>query len=391
MRIKVLILSPFLPYPPHDGGRGRIYNLIKGLSVNNDIYLLSFIDAKDEKVNIAELKKYCRNVFVVLRDKRKIVKDDKSPNIVNNYYTSDMIEKLQKITEEINPDIVQVEYIFMAKYINHIKDRIAVFTEHDISSIDFARSNHDRELSEKERFLQWHKVVNFEKSFLNKFDSVIALSENDRDILKKYVPGINPEVIPIGVDLKYFKKENKAKLCKKKSILYIGHFKNYPNIDAVLYFLEEIFPEVLSRIRNTNFIIVGSGMNEKLLNLKRAKVKVIGEVEDVRKYLRKASVFVAPVRLGLGIKVKILEAMACGLPVVATRDAAKGMKCTPGRDILVGKNSRDFAQKVIELLSNNRKRRAIALTARKLIEREYNWDKIVQQHDFFYKKLVKNT
>lgn len=388
MKKKILVLSPYFPYPAYDGGKVRIYNLIKHLSLNNDVYLLSYIEPNFDNKNIFEIKKFCKEVYVVIRKENEKLDVPNVPRCCSFFHTNDMVKELEKVFKDINPDIVQIEFLVMSHYINYINHKIPiVYTEHDTSHLFFEKSFHDRDIEEKIRFVEWCKLMEYIKSILPKFSFVIMLTYNDNKIFKKNFSKIKTVVIPTGVDINYFEyKFNTNK--PEKNIMYLGHYRHYPNYDAVNYFVKNIFPKVYKKVPDIKFFVVGSGVIGNLEKLSCNNVIVTGEVSDVREYFYNSQVFVAPIRLGGGIKGKVLEAMSCGVAVVAIKEVVDGIKCEIGKEILVGENDNDFANKIIKLLTNSNIRKKISLNARKFVERKYSWKKIVKKLENFYDKLI---
>jgi len=388
-RNRILLVSPYFPYPAHDGGKVRIFNLIKHLSVDNDIYLLSYIENEGVKCNIGEMQRYCKDVFVVVRNENNRIVEEKLPRSVSFFYTKVMIDELARVVDLVKPDLVQIDFLIMTQYVNHIKDSIPViYTEHDMSNINFEQSFHDRDLCEKERFIEWTRLISYEKAILNKFNSVIVLTKRDMELLKEFCPGCKIVLVPTGVDVEYYKNTNPNPNKTNNNLIYIGHYKHYPNYDAVEYFVKDIYPIICNSVEDVKFNIVGSGVTENLRRLEKENINIVGEVDDVRYYLNNARVFVAPIRLGGGIKGKILEAMACGIPVVATEEAKSGIDCKPGRDIIVVKDSIEFAIKTVELLRNRKYCDEIADNARKNVELIYDWRKIADNLNSYYSCII---
>lgn len=388
MRKKILILSPYFPYPPHDGGKVRMFNLIKHLSRLNDVYFLSYIEPSCTPDMVAGLAAHCRKVFTVVREEDKRIMQDGLPRSCSFFYTRAMIEKLESVVNEIQPDIVQIDFLIMTQYVQHLHGVPVVYTEHDISNINFEQSFHDRDLPEKERFVEWTKLVAFEKKILYAFRGVIALTERDRQIIGEFASGLRTVLVPTGTDIDYYRPAAVPHAGDSNYLLFIGHYRHYPNYDAVEYFINSILPSIVAKVPDVKFNVVGSGTRADMARWNNRNVTVIGEVQDVRPYLQQAAVFVAPVRLGGGIKGKILEAMASGVPVVATEETGRGIRCTPGTDIAVAADEADFARKTVELLDCREKRDLIAHNARKTVEEYYDWNKISAALDSFYASLL---
>jgi len=386
MQKKILIISPYFPYPPFDGGKNRIFNLIKHLSAKNDIYLLSYIEPGKSFSDINEMGKMCKKVYAVERDESKMILGADIPRSISFCYTPEMVEMLGRVITEVNPDIVQIEFLVMTRYLHHLKGLPAIYTEHDISNINFEQSFHDRDLPEHLRFIEWHRLVKYEKKILGMFDAIIVLTERDQKILKEFSPASKSTLIPTGVDTGYY--SFRSEDIGDDNLVFVGNYRHYPNYDAFKYFVCEIFPEIVKKRENSKFFAVGSGVIGDMKKFASENVIITGEIEDIRPFLKKAAVFVAPVRLGGGIKGKILEAMASGVPVVATKEAGSGIKCLNGRDILISNNNEEFINNTIDLLGNGQKRKNISRNARSLVEKNYDWKNIADELDLFYDRFV---
>jgi glycosyltransferase involved in cell wall biosynthesis len=335
------------------------------------------------------MKKYCTDVNVVLHDQRKQIPDPTLPESINCYHTVDMVEALSKMLKKIKPDIVQVEFLIMAKYVEYIDNIPVFYTEHDMSSIDFNTSFFDRHLDdEKIRFLQWCKILNFEKKILKRFNTVICVTQNDRKLLSEFLPETRSAVVHTGVDLKYFRPRPGRKFRYSRNLVYVGNFLHYPNQDAMRYFVDAIFPGISDKQKGIKLFIVGSEIKKNMFKSNMTNIEMTGEVKDVREYLWQADVFVAPIRLGGGIKGKILEAMACGIPVVANKESSIGLEGRNDENILVAEDERDFIEKTLRLLKDTRLKKRITVNARKLVENEYDWKKITGDLDSLYRSVL---
>jgi len=364
----------------------RIFNLIKHLSLSNEMYLLSYIESPHMNEFVPALEKYCAGVYTVIRDESKGIMGENLPRSISFFYTPEMINKLESVLAEVRPDLVQIDFLVMSQYVNHVGNVPAVYTEHDMSNVNFEQSFHDRDLPEKMRFIEWNKLVRYEREILTKYASVVVLTGRDQQLLHEFAPGLKSIVIPTGVDTAFFTPIHSAN--RNATILYVGHYRHYPNYDAVRHFVKDILPRITREIHNARFLIVGSGMRKDLMELSSDNVAVIGEVEDVRKYFFESRVFVAPVRLGGGIKGKVLEAMAMGIPVVASREASTGIRCVPGRDVLVADTDAEFAAHVIALMQDSDLYSMVAKNARLVVEDVYDWRKIAARQSAYYDSLL---
>ncbi len=385
---KILIISPYFPFPPRDGGKVRLYNLIKHLSLSNYVYLLAYIEPGTRVDCVDMAKKYCKEVFPVLRQEEKRIVREDIPRCVSFFYTQAMIDELQMVLDKIKPDIIQLDFLIMTQYVYHIKNIPTIYTEHDMSILDFNQSFHDRDLPDDERFTHWTQLVDYERNILNKFTSVIVLTKRDKKLIEEFNKNIKANIIPTGVDINFFKPKDGD--TNEQSLVFVGHYRHYPNADAIIYFVNEIYNDILKILPGLKLYIVGSGVTKDVLNLAKYNKNVVitGEVEDVGLYLKKPNIFVAPVRLGGGIKGKVLEAMACGIPVVATKEAVDGIDYDVKDCALVCKNKQEFVKNIVDLIQNKSLYGKLSYSSRKLVETYYDWHKIADSLNNFYSKVL---
>lgn len=385
---KILIISPYFPFPARDGGKVRLYNLIKHLSYNNKIYLLAYVEPNADKNCVELAKEFCTGVFPVLREEEKRIIANDIPRSVSFFYTQAMIDKLQEVLDMVKPDVVQLDFLIMTQYVKHIKNIPVFYTEHDMSVLVFNQSFHDRDLNDTDRFFEWKKLINYEKHILDYFCSVMVLTDRDKSLIENLNKNVKATIIPTGVDTEFYKPN--VYFNEEKSLVFVGHYRHFPNLDAIVYFVKNIYPKIVEKIPNIKLYIVGSGVTKHVENLQNKNIIVTGELEDIREYLRKPNIFVAPVRLGGGIKGKVLEAMAMGVPVVATKEAVSGIDYANNNFALVSDNVDCFAKNVIKLVENDNLYKELSNNSRKITEQYYNWTNIAKKlNDFYSGKLNK--
>lgn len=374
---------PYYPYPPVSGGNVRIFNLIKRLSKYYEIHILSYFDKEISNDHIKALETYCEKVIVVERKQCK----GSLPLIFQHYTTPEMTKELDDILKN-SYDFIQIDFLTMAHYIFQLKEKTNIpvfFTEHDVSSFYFEKCFHNRHLPEKERYIEWIKMRKTMARIYPVFDAVFTVSYNDERILKKEIPGLNVRAVPTGTDCGFYK----FRPCRSSNdLIYVGHFLHYPNVDSVEFFLEEIFPLVEVKYPQINFNITGSGGKKKFRDLKKGNVTVTGCVGDIRDCLYGAGIFVAPVRLGIGIRGKILEAMATGLPVISTSLGAEGIEAEEENHLLIADEPEEFLKQIDRLIGNKELRKKLVYNARKFVETNYNWPAIVEKNAGLYEKIL---
>ncbi len=379
---KILIISPYFPFPARDGGKVRLYNLIKHLSKENKVYLLAYIEPSADKSCVNLAKEFCMDVFPVLREEDKRIIREDLPRSVSFFYTQAMINELEKVLDTVKPDIVQLDFLIMTEYVKHIKNVPVFYTEHDMGLLDFNQSFHDRDLEDSERFFEWKKLVQYEKKILDFFTSVIVLTERDKYLIENLNNNIKATIIPTGVDTDFYKPNEQ--IDNEKNLVFVGHYKHFPNADAIVYFVKNIYPKVIQKIPNIKLYIVGSGVTKAVEDLKDNNIIITGEVEDIRQYLKKPNIFIAPVRLGGGIKGKVLEAMAMGVPVVATKEAVSGIDYSTGNFALISDDKNIFADNIVKLYNDDFLYKTLSNNSRNIVEENYNWKKIAEKLNNFY-------
>jgi glycosyltransferase involved in cell wall biosynthesis len=220
-------------------------------------------------------------------------------------------------------------------------------------------------------------------------DKVLTLTPQGKEELLEICPDLDISVVPHGVDVDYFSFSEFEE--EERCIVFIGNYLHYPNVDAVLYFHQEIWPQIKSRMPEVKFYIVGQGPPQEIQNLDQEKnIIVTGKVDDVRPYLKKARIFICPVRLGGGFRGKILEAMAIGRPIVTTSLGAEGIPASHRENIILADQPEEFAKGTLDLMNDDKLFEKIRVQGRKLVEEKYSWAKGVEVMEGILEKMIKN-
>ncbi|MCX5714501.1 MAG: glycosyltransferase, partial [Candidatus Omnitrophica bacterium] len=388
----VLLVSRFPPYPLTMGGKIRMHNLCKLLSGKYNFILLSLIDHEDELQHIPALKEVFSEVFLVHTTPPSSLSFTANLFYPERYkigysWCPDLIEKLKDLQRTQAIDIVHIEsneLLYLADYVRHIP---IVYTEHDVSFLAPGKSYYKREGIFVKRTYDYLKRFNFHVSQLKKLNKIITLSREDERVLKAFFPDSDISLVPTGTDLGHFTFESKPRANKK--LIYVGHYRHYPNEEAVVHFAQKIFPLIREKVPEAELLIVGSNPTPPVERLAKEKnVFLIGEVPSVRPYLEEAAVFVSDIHVSAGIKGKVLEAMAAGVPVVSTRSGCFGIDARHEKEILIADSPREFAKQVVRLLDNEWLREKLSINARLLVEEKFDWLKIINKLDRVYKSTL---
>ncbi len=216
------------------------------------------------------------------------------------------------------------------------------------------------------------------------------MSDEDRNKMYELAPKLSVDIVHNGEDLTQFNAHGQVPT-REPVILYVGNFKWLQNYEAVRVLILEVWPVVKESYPNAKLLIVGQGVKKTLQSLSSPGIFFDQDTDDIRTAYTQADVMVAPIKGPGGTRLKILEAMASGCPVVTTHIGIEGIDAQNGKEVLIGEDAKDIASLVINILKNNTKRQYITYHARKLVEEKYNWVAITKRLDEIYQKVVYET
>ncbi|HHP7234600.1 MAG TPA: glycosyltransferase [Desulfobacterales bacterium] len=393
--MKLVVISPFLPYPPDSGGAIRIFNLIKQLSVHNDVTLLCYFN-ESQRPLFQDLGSYCRLILVPEKRYRRHWIYHLWYLMSPLPYSLVMIDKdfRYRIQEVIanGADIVQFEFLSLAHYHSCLPS-----TVRKVAAVHYLATESRRRLMQFwpagiRKFyyrMEIRKIHQYERDVLGHFDLCLVTSESHRYLLRQWEVSTPIQVTPNGVDTDYFRSEPIRNI-QGGRLAYMGAFHLEPaNIDGFQYLVDEIFPYIRMRAPGVQLDVIGNGLPEQYLQKHRNdSVHIFGYVDDVRPILSSCDVFVLPLRGGSGTKIRILTAMAMAIPVVATSVGAEGLEVTPGENIFIADDMQQFAEKVLALLENGDLRNRMGNAGRRLVERRYGWQRIAADLNETYQGLL---
>lgn len=278
-------------------------------------------------------------------------------------------------------DVVYFDTIDLAQYTTFVRGLKLIMNHHNVESMLLLRRAHAVGNPLKKFYLriQSKKLREYENETIESVGLNLAVSEIDKKELERLSPRANVAIISNGVDTDYFYVQDLP--TRKNNLVFIGGMTWYPNRDAVLYFLKEIWPLIESEIPDISFTLIGRQPLKEIVRLshKKGNIEVLGFVDDVRPYLAQASTFIVPIRIGGGTRLKILDAFACGKAVVSTSMGCEGLEVKAGTNILIGDSPRQFADQVIKVCSDATLMKSLGKEGRKLVEEKYTW-KMIGKH-----------
>lgn len=402
--MKILLVSPFLPWPPHDGARIRILETLRFLSQRHEITLLSNVNSEAELENVNAVRKYCRAVEVEQISDGHVSQFGRmakgllqgSSFIQSYHYNEKLARRISTLTATQDFDIVQLELSFMARYVDDISASCRakkVLATHNVETQRFRRelklsawgARRAVLLAESALFPRW------ESDAVSKFDGAIAVSQSDVNWITEFATGKPVVLVPNGVDTEFFRPGDAATKTTQ-SIVFTGLMNYPPNSDAVCWFVQDIFPALRQAYPNLVFKIVGARPSEKVQALANVTgVIVTGEVPDIRPYVEEALAFVVPLRSGGGTRLKILQAMALACPIISTAVGAEGLEVSEGEDILFAEDDKQFVQKVGQLIESAEMAERMGQRGRQLVVERYDWKSCLAGVEALYDHLVKGA
>ncbi len=393
--MKVLMLTPYLPYPLVSGGQIRTYNLLKHLSKNHDITLFALIKNENERQYIKELKPYCQKIELFKRTEnpwalRNILLAGFSPYpfVVTRNLPLSMKSAVQEELKRTPYDLIHAETFYMMPNIPPTNIPI-ILAEQTIEYLGY------QDYTKKAKAwlrpllsIDVGKIKYWERSFWKKADKLITMSEEDKNFIENELKQkLNISVVANGVDLDFFSKVQK-RLPKNPTVLFVGTFKWLPNIEAVEEIVKKIWPLIQAQLPSARLKIVGFSPTEKIKAYAAdPTIEVLGGIEDIRDAFATAHVLLAPIRSGKGTRYKVLEAMITGTPVVATTLAVEGLELQNGQEVLIADTASDLATATVKLLKDAELQERLGRAGQQVVRHGYSWDIIAKDLDKVYKEF----
>jgi GT2 family glycosyltransferase/glycosyltransferase involved in cell wall biosynthesis len=387
----ILFICPYIPCVGVHAGAGRMYTMIELLAQRHQVSVVTFVDKESELKYVPELERYCQEVVVIhrkppYRRRHPLVLE---PFVVSEFNSSPMGVEIHRLLSERDFDIVQVEYTQMAQYVPNTRRSCTLLTEHEVAFATHRRAFESFPFSwEKFKALMgWLVMIDYELKACQRFDKVVALTDADRKDLLSFEPRLDIEVVPMAVDCSCFMPQDMPE--EPNTLVFIGYFRHSPNVHGIMRFCREILPLIRQEVPETKLFIVGSSPPDEIRRLgKMDNVVVTGWVEDIKPYIARSSVYIAPLWLGTGMRVKILEAWGMAKPVVTTSVGSQGIDCTPGEDVLIADDPQGFAAQTVRLLRDKALREKLGRNGRKQVEAKYDWEIIIRQVEEMYDETL---
>lgn len=377
--MRILMLAHRIPYPPYTGDKTRAYHIARYLARHHRLDLAFFVDDRADMAGVETLRQLVGGVeFARMWKPWHLLKGlggmAVGSSLSLSYFRSGALRnRLAARLAESSYDLVYASSSPMAQYARGLGVPV-VMDFVDVDSDKWAQySRHSRPPLSWLYRMEGRRLQAAESAIARWASLCLLATSAEETLLRSFAPWAKTAVIPNGIDLEYFRPaESRA---TAPGVIFTGAMDYMPNVDAVRYFCDEILPRVRREVPDTRFYIVGLNPTAEVRALADgANVIVTGTVPDVRPYYERASVCVAPLRIGRGVQNKVLQAMALGMPVVASSVAQRGLLAEPGRHLHVEDDPTAFASLVVRLLGSPEERLAMGRRARAFVEGHHAWD-----------------
>jgi sugar transferase (PEP-CTERM/EpsH1 system associated) len=401
--MNILMLWDDLPSPV--GGTALpAFNLLRYLGQRHNITLISFKDVTEESLYRYDLNQYCEVIdpidIVIPKSLPKIIaytiKNTLHPqnlfsrnfSLFNLHYLPKMQNKIKDLLTSRKFDLIYTSP-FMPHFVQDVSLPKVVHLYDCLTETQRRKYLNAENLAMK--FFWWLQYLRikwcYEGNIFKKFDACIVVSEGERKNVLSLFKNINVFVVPNGVDSEFFKPSMEQE--EWPNLVFVGQMNILANIDAMLYFCGYIWDQVKKSIPNAKLYIVGRNPTKEIKDLAEDQsIIVTGYVEDVRHFISRASIVIAPFTFAAGMKNKVLEAMAMAKPVVSTTAGVEGIDVLANDNVIIADEPEAFAERVVELLSDAVLRQTIGMNGRKLVLRDYSWQHSAQQVEEIFCKVV---
>lgn len=387
----MLVLSGRIFFPVTTGGTTRSARLFERLARRHDITIVSFTTPADTAESLALMRTCCNRLELVPWSESAkgtprfyvdVARNALSPQAftVAKYDSSVMRQRLRDLLQRDRYDVLVADFLQPSSNALDAPVVPKVLFQHNVESVIRRRQYETAQNPMLKAYLYWDwlRLRRFEGLAARTFDHCIMVSEQDCRTMRDLYGATNTTAIPTGVDVEYFQPRGPED--PGHHVVFTGSMDWFPNEDAMQYFVTTILP-LIRRKLNATFWFVGRNPGDAVRRLAEAHpdVRVTGTVDDVRPFVARAGVYVVPLRIGGGTRIKIFEAMAMARPVVSTTIGAEGLPVTHGRDIVLEDDPQRFAAQVVRLLEDPGERRRIGDAARALVVERYTWDVAAQR------------
>jgi polysaccharide biosynthesis protein PslH len=392
--LNILIVSPLFPYPTRSGFTTRVYQLTRQLSTRHEVTLLSYTAANEgddvvglaSQMSVRAVERTTPPPGVRKRLAQGLTIASRRAYHCRAVHSGEMQEAIDELCSARRFDVIQLESSFLCAF-RFPRDAHLVVDEHNVEYELFQR------MCEGERSLtrrlynhrEYVRFRRFEEACWRRVDACVVTSDREVEAVSSGAPDTPIAVVPNAVDLEYFAPT--ATPVDAHTVIFSGNLHYRPNLDAVQYFVDDIWPAVRARYPDARLNITGRSEGIDTRALARPGVELLGEVADVRPHIRAATVVVAPIRIGGGTRLKVVEALAMGKAMVTTTVGCEGVAVDDGEHLLMADDPTAFASRICDAFEKPALRQALGEAGRRLMETTYSWDLASERLEALYRQI----
>lgn len=393
--MKLLHLIPYIPSPPTFGGALRIYNLIKQNSLHHDLTIAGYIgngNLKTMEKDFPHLKNKMHFISNPNKTTNKRLMQvqslfSKHSNWYRNTFSNEMQILLNRLTDKHDFDLVQVEFPPLCQF-DLNTDSTKIMDAHNVEYDNFYRMYKLEKSLPRKYFYkrEYEKFFKEEIKLASHKDAIFTTSERDKNIFLRQLPEKPIHVIPNGVDTDFFAPSDVSP--EPNSLVFTGMIGYVPNSNGILYFIESILPIIQKQIPDIKLYIVGKKPPQSVLNKASDNIIVTGFVDDVRPYIHRSSVYIVPLKMGGGTRLKVLEALSMKKPVVTTSIGCEGIDVVHNEHVIIADKEKAFAESVIKLLKDRAEAKRLSDNGYELVSNYYEWKAIGKKIESAFQSLI---
>jgi polysaccharide biosynthesis protein PslH len=385
--LKILFVCHRFPFPPQRGGKIRPFNIVKHLSANHEVTVASLVRSKEEAKAGTGLKDYCHDYLMSLITLSQATINalkrlpSRSPFSMGYFYSGKLDKQIQKNIAAKKYDLIMVHCSSVAQYVEDIKGVPKIMDFGDMDSQKWLIYSKVRNFPKNLLFaIEGKRLMKAEADLAKKFTYCSCTTEEEMGTLDRYGVSTPKGWFPNGVDTEFFKPGNEP--YDNDSICFLGRMDYYPNQESMLYFCTYVFPQIRLKRPSARLYIIGADPPKKIRDLGNIPgVEVTGSVKDVRPYVQKCAVNVAPINIARGTQNKILESLAMGVPTVASAVAARGVDCVPEEHILSAVSTEGYVDAILRLMADPNERQRFAEAGRARMLSRHSWESSMKRLD----------
>lgn len=399
--IRILWLKTELLHPLDKGGRIRTYNMLRELKRHFYITYLTLDDGRASPVAVALADEYCNELeripfHTTSKDSPRLYFElfqnlfSLLPYAVAKYKSTAMRQRITECLASGRYDVVVCDFLHPSINMPKTIGCPAVLFQHNVEAKIWFRHKDVSSMPLRRLYFheQWRRMEIFERRECQRYDHVIAVSKTDAEQLQSKYELSSVSYVPTGVDTAYFE-PSKTTVINQYEMLFAGSMDWLPNEDAIVYFAEEILPLVRRSVPEAYLSVVGRNPTNRLRLMARKEtgIRLVGSVPDIRPYMQQAALFVVPIRIGGGTRLKIFEAMAMGKPVVSTSVGAEGLPVVHGEHLRIADSPKAFAGEIVELINWPERATLIGSIGARYVCSQFGWDSVTDT----FKKILEEV